>query len=161
MTVRFPRLAGIIALLILSISIVVFIIWINISPKQGSSNINGPTPTTAPITNRFSNTSNVKVKEVLPKEDLSGATILNPSQIITYSLSKPLTPEQIKVEISPRIPLRVTAGNSPGSITISPKPPEFWAPNVLYTIVISDLQGKVITSYNIKVPQATFQEVVD
>lgn len=160
MTFRFPRLAGIIALLLLSVAIVLFIVFINL-PTQSPPPTASPTPTSAPITNRFPNTSKTKVKEVLPKEDTSGTTILNPSQVITYSLSQPLTPEQVKVEISPRIPLRVKQGDVPGSITVAPYPPDFWAPDVLYTIVMSDLEGKIITSYNIKVPQVKFQEVVD
>ena len=159
MSIRFPRLLGIIALLILSVAIVLFIIFINLSPKESTDTTNNPLPTSIP--NTFPNTSTVTVKEVLPKEDLSGTSITNPSQEITYSLSQSLTPDQVNVEISPLLPLKITSGTTPGSIIISPKPPEFWVPNVLYTIVISDLDGKVITSYNIKVPQAKFQEVVD
>ena len=161
MTFRFPRLAGIVALLVLSFAIVIFIVLINLPSKQNPPTINSTLPTNAPVPNKFPSTSKTKVNEVLPKEDLSGTTILNPSQEITYSLSQPLTTQQIKVEISPRLQLKITNGTAPGDIIVSPLPPAFWVPNVLYTIVISDLQGKIITSYNIKVPQAKFQEVLD
>lgn len=159
MTFRFPKLAGIIALLILAILIVLFIIFLNL--PSGKTPTQTATPTSSPDNNSFKFTSKIRARAVSPAEDLSGKTILNPSQAITYSFSQSLTPAQVKVEVSPRIPLKIGRGDIPGSITVSPYPPDFWAPNVLYVVVISDLEGKVITSYNIKVPLVKFQEVVD
>lgn len=106
-------------------------------------------------------TSPIKPKGVMPAQDITGKTIKNPSQQITFTLSKDVNVRDITINVSPLIDLTVQPGSSPGTIVIFPAPPDYWHPNTTYTITILDGQEREITTYQIMVPHVEIDEVKD
>lgn len=153
----FFLLLGVSLVLVVLIMFVVFSLFSK--PSSTPSNQQAPTPIptlSVPENQR----SSIEVINTSPPENTSGEVIVNPSQRVSFTTSEDLSPSDIEVKVSPNIPLSVEK-NTDGSIAIFPTPPDFWVPNVLYAITIFDSADKIITKYQIKVPQYIPQEVVD
>lgn len=106
-----------------------------------------------------SKTSPIKPKAVTPAQDITGKTIKNPSQQITFTLSKDVDIRDIIVNVSPSIDLTIQPGSSPGTVVLFPDPPDYWHPNTTYTITILDGEQRPITTYQIMVPYIEVEEV--
>ncbi len=102
-----------------------------------------------------------KQKNINPPQDISGNTIKNPSQKVTFSYPQVISPEDVRVAVSPSLPVKAVQGANPGELVVFPDPPDFWAPDVLYTITITDKAGQRLDRYQIKVPRIKIQEIVD
>lgn len=150
-------LVTVLILLVILIIFVAFNLFTRPKVNQTENTLPTPLPTlVVPENDR----SNITIIGTTPEENTTGEIILNPSQRINFMTSESLSPEDVRVEVSPSIPLSIE--NDPdGSLAIFPTPPDFWAPNVPYTITLLDNTGKVITKYQMRVPQYVPQEVLD
>lgn len=156
-----------IVLLIVSIFLVFVVILIVILLFFSQKNsIETPgtsvTPTTLPngfVKREHFGNSPIKPTAVSPEEDLSGQTITNPSQKITYLLSESIDPKVLRVTVNPSLPITIKQEGSKNSLLIYPDPPDYWHPNVLYVIKIFDQANNLIDTYQIKVPRLKLQEI--
>lgn len=156
MSLRIPKSA----LILLGVAAILFFVLITIilfslfNKDASPSQIQQPTPTS--ILQRIrSGNSPVKAEKILPTENTSGNSIKNPSQQITFTTSQNITPQNIRVTVSPSLPVKIEQGANPNEILVFPDPPEFWKPDILYTISLFDNSNKLITKYEIKVPKFT------
>lgn len=161
MTLRFPKVLFLVIVLIICLFIIGFLIILNLPQAKEEPTDITPTPTSVSGGKIRQGTSSIKPQAINPPENTSGSTIQNPSQNITYTLSEQVTPTEIQVEVSPYLPVKVRQGNRPTDIVVYPDPPQFWKPDVLYTVTLIDQSGEEITSYQIKVPKLRVPEVVD
>lgn len=143
-------------LMLVTIILVAALVLFTASPNTQPGSL--PTPTIFPAPSQGERSS-IHARTVSPKEDVRGETIKNPSQGITFSLSQILLPKDVTARTFPSLPVRVVAGGTPGSIVVEPDPPDFWVPDLLYTVVLYDKQGNEITRYRIKVPRFRAVEV--
>ena len=162
MLLRLPKLFLYVFLIGLCLLIIVFIILINLPRDEQPGNNVPPTPTSIPVPGQIrEGTSQIKPRSINPPENINGNTIKNPSQKETYSLSEPVTPNEIRVRVSPSLPVKVEQGNTPSEIVVFPDPPEFWKSNIRYAITLFDAQGDEITTYFIKIPPLEIDEIRD
>lgn len=160
MTLRLPKNLFLIAIIGLCLLIIGFIILINLPRQDQEEQSLIPTPTSVPGQLR-QGTSSLRPKRISPAESTSGTTIKNPSQKITYTLSEPTNPTEVRVRVSPYLPVKVQQGTSSSDLVVFPDPPEFWRPNILYTVTLYDARGESITSYRIKVPPLEVDDIRD
>ena len=161
MNVKLPKIIILYLTLAVILIIVVTIIIINLlSTNEQNTQDLLPTPTSIALPSKPQNTSTIKEETVTPKEDITGKSIKNPSQNITFTLSENVNPETINVITNPSIPTKIKRGASQNEIVILPDPPEYWRPNTTYLITILDSNKEIITSYTIKVPEYIPEEDV-
>jgi len=150
-----------VVLVIIVIGMLIFSFTTSPEPEP-STLLPTPTPLNPRLFQKRSTTSNSPIKStaVSPKEDPTGKTIANPSQKVTFILSKPTDSETLSVTVDPDIPLVVKTGSN-NTAEIYPEPPYYWRPDVLYTITLKDQGGQVIDTYQIKVPPLAVEDVQD
>lgn len=149
-----------VSVLILLVFLIIFVAF-NLLTRPKVTQTENALPTPLPtLVVPESDRSNITITNTSPEEDTTGEIILNPSQRINFTASENLSPDDVRVEVSPSIPLSIEQ-DPDGSLAVFPTPPDFWAPNVPYTITLLDSTGKIITKYQIRVPQYVPQEVVD
>lgn len=161
MTIRFPKILFLIFILIICLLVIGFIILINLPSEEQKNEGVFPTPTTLPRGELRQGTSTIKPQSINPPENTEGTTVLNPSQKITYTLSESISPSTVTVKVSPSLPVKMKQGEKPNEVVVYPDPPEFWRPNILYTVTLFDEKNEIITSYQIKVPPIQVDEVRD
>ncbi len=168
MILKFPKTLFFFTLILAIITLIIlFVLFMNLfqgpSPREKQSP--SPTPSKSQESSFSSpspfSQSPIQQITTSPKEDPKGETIKNPSQKIEITFSQNLTPSDVKVIASPALPLKVQRGNDSNSLIIFPDPPEFWKPDVLYTIMILDSQQRLITEYQIKVPLLKVPDIID
>lgn len=147
MNIRISKPTILIGAILLSLFVIGFVAFILASLFSPSQSVN-----TTPLP---------KQKNINPPQDISGNTIKNPSQKVTFSYPQVISPEDVRVAVSPSLPVKVVQGASPGELVVFPDPPDFWAPDVLYAITITDKGGQQLDRYQIKVPRIKVQEIAD
>lgn len=102
------------------------------------------------------------LQHISPSEDQVGEMKYGPIQQITYSFNKPVDAASVQVTSTPPLDLLVVANTTnPNDIKIYPRPPKFWEPEVLYTVIVrkaKGLDGSELAqpiSYKIKTSLAT------
>jgi hypothetical protein len=146
---------ALIGLLIVAIPVVLYVLR---SPKSSST---GELTSGVPFQPTGPDASETKALKVYPAEDTENDSIKNPSQTIEFTLSEATSPDTVRVEVEPPLPLQITQGESADTLVISPEPPDFWAPDIQYEISVYDQVGKMITQYSISVPPFIPQDVAD
>lgn len=166
MILKFPKTLFFFTIILAIITLMILLVlFINLfqRPKEKQSLYPTPTPKQESSFSSPFPVSRSPIQQITtsPKEDPTGKTIKNPSQKIEMTFSQKLTPSDVIVIVSPTLPLKVQKGSDSNSLIIFPDPPEFWKPDVLYTIKILDNKQRLITEYQIKVPLLRVPDILD
>lgn len=142
---------------ILLLCAIIFILLVAVSiftPESSnkSPTSSQPTPTSYPV-NQGSNPSTIKPDRIDLPNETAKQTTQNPSQGINYTFPEHVYPEAIRAEVDPEIPVTIKRGKLANEIIVAPKPPDFWKPDLPYTVTLKDKQGNTIAIYTIKVPR--------
>lgn len=130
-------------------------VYFLLKPSGNNESLENITPSSFPNAKQ----SSIKARTE-PREDTSGETIKNPSQRITFNLTDQVPLSAVIAQVDPEIPIKMSLDQS-GAIVVYPDPPEYWRPDVLYTITLRERGGNVISTYKIKVPEFIPKEVLD
>jgi len=166
MILKFPKTLFFFTIILAIITLIILLFLVmNLFPRHREKQSPSPTPSPKQESSFSSpfpiSKSSIQPITTSPKEDPTGKTIKNPSQKIEVTFSQTLTPSDVKVIASPPLPLKVQRGGTANSLIIFPDPPEFWKPDVLYTIKILDNKQRLITEYQIKVPLLKVPDILD
>lgn len=165
MILKFPKTLFFFTIILAIITLIILLVLVmNFFPNPREKQSPSPTPSPKKESSFSSfpaSRSPIQTITTSPKEDSTGKTIKNPSQKIEVTFSQNLTPSDVKVIASPPLPLKVQRGDTANSLIIFPDPPEFWKPDVLYTIKIFDNNQRLITEYQIKVPLLKVPDILD
>lgn len=116
---------------IIVIFLLIFILLFLFEEDRNKNNetVNTPSPTTSQV-------SPFAIKAIDPPEDPTGKNQYIPGKRIVIDFTKAISPDGIKITVSPSIQLQIQQGSSSNQIIIVPDRSTFWTPNVTYTIVI-------------------------
>lgn len=134
----------------LIVFIVIIIIIINSKPEARTQEQNPATVTPRQEqTNTKSATKTIHVAEIYPSADkLQKLSVVSP---ITVAFDKPVDPESIIYNISPKIEVDVELDSSGTKLTF--KPSLFWEPGIPYSLSFLKVRNKtgaeMINEYNI------------
>jgi hypothetical protein len=159
MIFRIPKTIAILGIVLLLSALVFFIVGLFLLFSPTPETEIAPTPSPTPyLIQQGANPSRIRPKQIYPPEKPNGDVSTSPSQRITYSFKEPVYPAGVHVTVSPPLPVTVKRGALATDLIVAPDPPDFWKPDVLYTVTVVDLEGRTIAIYHIKVPRLKVQE---